>query len=84
MRFICPLAVAVDLGRYLRTNAEVRCGKPINWSLSIALHNVSTVGEKRHWCMYCIVSAVNRNPAMGFSRKPKGLCNFFVVGLTLL
>jgi hypothetical protein len=44
----CPFAVAVDLGRYLRTCAEVIGGKLMSWSLSIALQNVLTVGEKRH------------------------------------
>ena len=47
-RFMCPFAVAVDSGRYLRTWLDVIGGKPINWLLSIALQSVSTVGEKRH------------------------------------
>ena len=46
--FMCPLAVAVDSGRYFRTKAEVMRGNPISWSLSMALHSVSRVGEKRH------------------------------------
>ena len=56
--FMCPLAVAVDSGRYFRTKAEVMRGKPISWSLSMALHSVSMVGEKRHWWRKVIVSAM--------------------------
>ena len=48
----CPLAVAVDSGKYFRTCDEVIGGKPMSWSLSSALHNVSMVGENRHWWMY--------------------------------
>jgi hypothetical protein len=28
--FICPFAVAVDLGKYFLTSFDVMCGKPIN------------------------------------------------------
>ena len=56
--FMCPLAVAVDSGRYFRTKAEVMRGKPISWSLSMALQSVSMVGEKRHWWRKVIVSAM--------------------------
>ena len=58
VRFICPLAVAVDSGRYFRTRLDVILGKPISWSLSMALQKVSSVGEKRHWCRNCIISAM--------------------------
>ena len=55
---MCPFAVAVDSGRYFRTKAEVMHGKPISWSLSMALQSVSRVGEKRHWWRNWIVSAM--------------------------
>ena len=50
-RFICPFAVAVDSGRCFLTWLDVIGGKPINWSLSIALQKVSIVSENRHWWM---------------------------------
>ena len=53
----CPLAVVVESSKYLRTCVDIIGGNPMSWSLSSALHNVSMVGEKRHWWMYCIVSA---------------------------
>ena len=52
-----PLAVVVDSGKYLHSCADVMGGKPMSWSLSSALQNVSTIGEKRHWCMYWMVLA---------------------------
>ena len=58
VRFICPLAVAVDSGRYFWTRLDVILGKPISWSLSMALQKVLSVGEKRHWCRNWIVSAM--------------------------
>ena len=58
VRFMCPLAVAVDSGRYFWTRFDVIFGKQMSWSLSMALQNVSSVGEKRHWCMNWIVSAI--------------------------
>ena len=56
VRFMWPLAVAVDSGKYFLTRSEEILGKPISWSLSMALHNVSKVGENKHWCRNLIVS----------------------------
>ena len=58
VRFMCPLAVAVDSGRYFLTSADVILGKPMIWSLSMDLQSVLIVGENRHWCRYWIVSAM--------------------------
>ena len=59
--FMWPFAAAVDSGRYFCTRDHVRNGKPMSWPLSIALHNMSTVGEKgidvgigwfQTWCWF--------------------------------
>ena len=57
IRLRCLFPVAVDVGRYLCTCAEVIGMNPINWSLSSALQNVFTVGENRHWWMNWMVLA---------------------------
>ena len=58
VRFRWPFAVAVDSGKYFLASVDVICGKPSNCPLSIALHSVSSVGEKRHWCKNLTVSSM--------------------------
>jgi hypothetical protein len=43
---MCPFTVAVDGGKYFLTASDVRPGHEMKWSLSIALIQVETVGEK--------------------------------------
>ena len=42
----CPLDVTSDLGKYLRTRAEVSAGHVAKYPLSIAAHHVDTAGLK--------------------------------------
>ena len=58
VRFMWPFDVAVESGNYFRTSFKRRLGNPISWSLSIALHNISIIGENKHCWMNFIVSGI--------------------------
>ena len=52
VRFILPLDVAGDSGRYLWMALMLRWGAPFRYPLVIASLSVALVGLHRHWCMY--------------------------------
>ena len=53
---MCPLVVANDLGRCLRTNCDDSPGHVVKLPLSIAAQNVDGTGDPTVWCKYLIAS----------------------------
>ena len=48
--FMCPLAVAVESGRYFLTAVGVRPGHDLKWPFFMASIHVDCGGLKAHWC----------------------------------